>query len=318
VCQVKFLRIVGNTKVGKMDKTDIILLQLLLVNSRLSYARLAETLGLSVNAVHKRIQSLIEAGVIHKFTAKLGPLAANFVNVFISGTSRLSSFQDLPDKLKTQGSIYWLTLGGGKYLYVGAYLKRIDELESLVSYIKKEADMPEPTVGILSYPSSMFPADPAPKDLALYDLDYQIISSLKDNSRKAVSDVADELGVSAKTVRRRLSRMIEHFLIELSLEWYPDASNDIITLFDVHLKPDADMSKAQSIPQKYSPNMLFWWSFMNIPGVLTCAVWTNTMKELQEIREKLEKEEDILSVVPNILYVGYIFETWRDQIPAKQ
>ena len=149
-------------------------------------------------------------------------------------------------------------------------------------------------------------------------MDYQIIGSLKDNSRKAVSDVADELGVSAKTVRRRLSHMIKNGLIELSLEWYPDASNDIITLFDVRLKPDADLSKANSISQKYSPNMLFSWSFMNIPDVLTCAVWTNTMKELQSIRENLEKEVGVLSAVPNILYVGYIFKTWRDQMPKKQ
>ena len=296
-----------------MDNVDIILLQLLLANSRVSYAKLAEKLGLSVNAVHKRIQSLIEAGVIHKFTAKLGPLAANFVNIFISGTSSLSSFRDLPDKLKTQGSI-----GGGKYLYIGAYLKRIDELEPLVNYVKKEAGISEPTVGIMSSPMGLFPAEPKPSDLALYDLDYAIIRSLKDNSRKAVSDVADELGVSAKTVRRRLSRMIKNWLIELSLEWYPDASNDIITLFAVHLKPDVDMSKAQGIPRKYFPNMLFWWSFMNMPGVLTCAVWTNTMKKLQEIRENLEKEESVLSVVPNILYVGYIFSTWRDKIPKKQ
>ena len=170
----------------------------------------------------------------------------------------------------------------------------------------------------MSSPMGLFPAEPKPSDLALYDLDYAIIRSLKDNSRKAVSDVADELGVSAKTVRRRLSRMIKNWLIELSLEWYPDASNDIITLFAVHLKPDVDMSKAQGIPRKYFPNMLFWWSFMNMPGVLTCAVWTNTMKKLQEIRENLEKEESVLSVVPNILYVGYIFSTWRDKIPKKQ
>jgi Lrp/AsnC family leucine-responsive transcriptional regulator len=300
-----------------MDKTDVILIQLLLANSRLSYGNLAEKLGLSVNAVHKRIQALIETGVIHKFTAKLGPFAANFVNVFISGTSRLGSFQDLPDKLKTHGSIYWLAIGGGKYLYIGTYLRRIDELEQLVNYVKKEAGIPEPTVGIMSYPASLFPVEPKPSDVALYELDYKIIRSLKDNSRKPVSDVADELGVSAKTVRRRLSRMIKNFLIELSLEWYPDASNDIITLFDVHLKPDADMSNAYSIPRKYFPNMLFSWSFMNMPGVLTCAVWTNTMKKLQEIRENLEREEGVLSVVPNILYVGYIFSTWRDQIAEK-
>jgi DNA-binding Lrp family transcriptional regulator len=301
-----------------MDKTDIILLELLLSNSRLSYGKMAEKLGLSVNAVHKRIQALIEAGVIHKFTAKLGLFAANFVNVFIFGTSRLISFEGLPDKLRTHGSIYWLAIGGGKYLYIGAYLRHIEELESLVSYVKRETGIPEPTVGIVSYPTSLFPVEPKPSELTLYDLDYQIIGSLKDNSRKTVSDVADELGVSAKTVRRRLSCMIKNGLIELSLEWYPDASNDIITLFEIHLKPDTDVSVAHGLSRKYSPNMLFSWSFMNIPGVVTCAVWTNTMKKLQEMREKLEKEEFVLSVVPNILYVGYIFSTWRDKVGEKQ
>jgi DNA-binding Lrp family transcriptional regulator len=43
-----------------MDKTDMSLIMLLAANSRLSYAKLAEKLGLSVNAVHKRIQLLIE------------------------------------------------------------------------------------------------------------------------------------------------------------------------------------------------------------------------------------------------------------------
>jgi hypothetical protein len=50
---------------------------------------------------------------------------------------------------------------------------------------------------------------------------------------------------------------------------------------------------------------------------LKFVVWTNSMKELQKIRENLEKEAAILSIVPNILYTGYIFSTWRDKIAAK-
>jgi len=300
-----------------MDKTDVALIQLLLVNSRLSYGKLAEKLGLSVNAVHKRIQSLIETGVIRKFTAKLGALAVNFVPVFISGTSQLSSLQGLPDKLKTQGSIYWLAVGGGKYLYVGAYLRSINELEPLVRYIRKEAGIADPTVGIMAFPPVPLPANIESIDTSLCDLDYRIIRSLRDNARKAISDVADEVGVSAKTVRRRLARMIKNWLIELSVEWYPDASNDIVTLFDIRLKPNTDIDIAYKILKKYSPNVLFYWSFANIANTLTFAVWTNSMKELQSIRENLEKEEGVLSIVPNILYVGYIFSTWRDQLVDK-
>jgi DNA-binding Lrp family transcriptional regulator len=46
-----------------MDKTDIALSMLLLNNSRLPHRELAEKLGLSVNAVHKRIQALKDAGI---------------------------------------------------------------------------------------------------------------------------------------------------------------------------------------------------------------------------------------------------------------
>jgi DNA-binding Lrp family transcriptional regulator len=274
-----------------MDKTDVALIQLLLVNSRLSYGKLAEKLGLSVNAVHKRIQSLIETGVIRKFTAKIGALAVNFVNVFIWGTSQLNSLQGLPDKLRNHGSIYWLAVGGGKYVYVGAYLRSINELEPLVSYIRKEAGITDPTVGIMAVSHSQLPANFASIDTTLCDLDYRIIGSLSNNSRKAISDVATEVGVSAKTVRRRLARMIKNWLIELSLEWYPDVSNDIITLFDIRLKPNTDIGIAYKTLKKYSPNVLFYWSFVNIANTLTFAVWTNSMKEMQNIRENLEKEE---------------------------
>ncbi len=296
------------------------LLMLLSANSRLSYAELAEKLNLSVNAVHKRIQLMIETGVIRKFTAKVSILASKAIVVFISGTSQLGSFQDLPDKLKTQESIYWLAVGGGKYLYIGAYLKSLNEAEDLVSFVKRVAGIPEPSIGIMASAATPTPFMPnlKPADLELCDLDLRIIRSLKDDSRKAVSDVAAELGVSAKTVRRRLERMVKNNLVELGLEWYPDKSNDIITLVDVHLKPEVDLGVATfQILRKYAPNTLFFWCFVNVPNTVTYTVWTNSMNELQSLRESLEKESGVTSVVPNILYTGYIFETWRDQLVQK-
>ena len=289
------------------------LITMLSANSRLPYAELAEKLNLSVNAVHKRIQLLIEAGVICKFTAKVSLPAAKAIVVFVSGTSQLESFQHLPDKLRIQGSIYWLALGGGKFVYIGAHLRSLNDLDPLVNFVKKEAQIPEPTVGIMSA-SLPFSATQKPVDSTLCDLDYRIIRSLKDNSRKAVSDVAIEVGVSAKTVRRRLERMIQNGIIDLSIDWFPDKSNDIITLTDVHLKPETDMLAAYNILKKYSPNALFYWSFVNLPNRLTYAVWTNSMNELQNLREKLEKEEGVASVTPNMLYIGYLFDTWRDKL----
>lgn len=296
-----------------MDTIDMRLIQLLCANCRLAYADLAEQLGLSVNAVHKRLQQLIEQGVIKAFTAKVSLFASNAMVVFISGTSQLHSVQDLPEKLRHHGSIYWLTLGGDGFVYIGLYLKNLNDLQGLIDYVKTEAKIPEPSIGILAPPVPITTVSAQPK-IHLTDLDYRIIQSLGDNARKPLSDVADELNVSAKTIRRRLSYMIDHFLIELTLEWYPDKSNDIITLIDLHLAPAASFSIAPMLLKKYEPHALFYWTFANIPGRIILVAWTNTMHDLQTLRDRLEHDPQITSITPHILYTGFIFKTWRDTL----
>jgi Lrp/AsnC family leucine-responsive transcriptional regulator len=296
-----------------MDKTDMSLILLLIQNSRLSYAELADKLNLSINAVHKRIQQLIETDVIHKFTAKVSIPTSQAILVYIFGTSQLASFHDLPEKLRSNGSIYWLAIGSGKFIYTGAFIRNLSELEPLISFIKKQAELTEPTVGI-SQPIPM-PGGLKPTDLALCDLDYRVISSLRDNSRKAIADVATELGVSAKTVRRRLNRMIKNNLIELTMEWYPDKSDDITTLMDLKLKPGSNLAAVGfQIQKNYGSNALFFWCYANIPDALTFVIWTNNMGELHRLREKIEREPDVISAVPYVLTTGYIFETWRDKL----
>ena len=299
-----------------MDKTDVILCQLLLANSRLSYRELAEKLDLSVTAIHNRIQSLIELGIIRKFTAKPSIYAQNAIHIFIYGNSKTNSIRDLSTKLQKHGSIYWLSVGGGNVLYIGAYLKNIAELEPLVRFIKEKAEMPEPTVGITFSPMPLLLKNmKVDSKQQLCELDYKIIHSLKDDSRKATSVIAEELGIAAKTVSRRLTRMINNYLIELSIEWYPDASNDIISAFHVNLKPDANPNTPNVIIQKYYPNTLFYWGFSNIPNVYIFFVWTPTSKELKDIRDKIEQEQAIQSVAPNIIYTGFVLKSWRDEIP---
>ena len=299
-----------------MDKTDVILCQLLLANSRLSYRELAEKLDLSVTAIHNRIQSLIELGIIRKFIAGLSAFAQNAIHVFIYGNSKTNSVSNLKSKLEQQGSIYWLAVGGGNVLYVGAYLKSLSDLEPLVRFVKETAEMPEPTVGLTGSPvPALLKNAKINPDNKLCELDYKIIRSLQDDSRKPTSVVAEEIGVSTKTVRRRLTRMINNYLIQFSIEWYPDASNDIMSIFHVNLKDDANPNAPNLILQKHYPNTIFYWSFSNIPGSYVFMVWTPTTKELKDIRESMEQEPAIKSVAPNIIYTGYIFKNWRDKIP---
>lgn len=300
-----------------MDKTDIILCQLLLGNSRLSYRELGQKLDLSVTAVHNRIQTLIELGIIRKFNTSLSVFAQNAIHVLMFGFSRANSVLEVKSRMENHGSIYWLAAGGGNILYIGAYLKNIGDLEAVVRFVKENASIPELTVGLMGSPIPPMLRNLMPVKLEnkLCDLDYKIIRSLKDDSRKPTSAVAQEIGVSTKTIRRRLNIMEKNFLIQYSIEWYPDASNDIMSVFHVNLKDDANPNTVNAILQEYYPNTLFYWSFSNIPDSYIFMIWTPTSKELREVREAIEKKPAVKSAAPNVIYTGYIFPTWRDQIP---
>ncbi len=298
-----------------MDKTDIILSMLLLINSRTPYRDLAEKLNLSANAVHQRIQELIQLGIIRKFTAKINLVALRAVVVYIYGISDAKPLGKAHEKIGKNDRVYWVAYAGGNWLYVGAYLRDLSELQGLVEYVKSEASMLNPVVGIIPpTPSSLILGS----EQMLTALDRQIIFNLRDDSRKSIVDVAEELGVAAKTVRRRLSFMQKKGLIELSMHWYADSSNDIITIMHVKLKPDTDVNGLSEIMKGYSPNCLLWFPLINIPNEVFSMFWTTTMKELKEIQQRLNNEKLISSATSNILFTGYIFDTWRDDLVAPQ
>ena len=108
--------------------------------------------------------------------------------------------------------------------------------------------------------------------------------------------------------------MIKKGLIEFSIQWYPDSSNDILTIMHIRLRPEADRDAVTKVMQSYYPNLLFCYEFINLPNELLEMVWTNSMKELRDLQQNLAKEKVVTSVVSNILYTGYIYDTWRDQL----
>jgi len=294
-----------------MDQTDLILSLLLLVNSRTPYSGLAETLGLSVNAVHKRIQSMVEDGIIRAFTAKVSLAALGPFPVLIYGRSEADSTYAIEDVLGTNELVYWVAQAGGNYVYVGAYLRDIQELPDYVEFVKEAGRLPDPTVGLIQ---AEYSGKGKPLDELLQPLDWEIIHALSRDSRKAVSKVAEEVGYSSKTVRRRLTRLIDEDLIELSTEWFPGASNDIMTTINIEASPTSPEEVLERLTKGYQPNYFLSWRFSNMPELLVSMFWSPSMNDLREMVARLGREEGFSSTTPIILYSGNIYDTWRDDL----
>ena len=195
-----------------MDKTDLFLIMMLLANSRTTYRELASKIGLSVNAVHKRIQGLVQSGIIRTFSASLDIGMLKALTIIIFGKCLDRTVEEVLKRAQKNDAIYWISAAGGDFVYVGAHIRSISDLEPLVEYVRDELCIAEPTVGIENVQQHVCP------EKELTALDYQIIRSLQKNSRKQIVDIAEELHISAKTVQRKLSNMEQNRMIKFSLE----------------------------------------------------------------------------------------------------
>ena len=140
-----------------MDKTDLFLIMMLLADSRATYRELASKIGLSVNAVYKRVQELVESGIIRTFSASLdlGMLKAPKITVF--GKCQGCTVEEVLKRAQENDAIHWISAAGGDFVYVGAYIRSISDLEPLIAFVRDELHIAEPTVGIENIPQHACP-----------------------------------------------------------------------------------------------------------------------------------------------------------------
>jgi DNA-binding Lrp family transcriptional regulator len=296
-----------------MDEIDIKICMLLMANSRTPYKEFAELFHISVNSIHKRIRSLVDLKIIQGFKARLG--YSNFLNVsniVMFGIPNVKNQKELLRVLGENENIYNVTRASGSLFYIYAYIRNTSELDYLVSHVRKVGKISELTIGIDRNGPSFSLKDTK----KLSDIDFFIIDSLKNNSRKKISDISNELDISTKTVSRRLDNLINNFLIQFQIDWYPDNSGQVISNIILKLKSDLivdDNELIKNLSKQYGSKILFTWSFSNLPNIKIVSVWTRTMKELQNIETSFISDIRYESVEVTVLIEGKMYPTWIDK-----
>lgn len=289
-----------------MDEIDFFLLKKLVENSRFTYRELAEMTDFSVSATHKRINKLIEGGIIEAFRARPSIIALKSLLVIIFGTSKVKSIDTISDELGQHESIIFVGIAGQKSLYVYALLRDVSELQEVSIFVSKTAHISEPIVGIVNVP---YITTPEP----LTSVDYKILKTINRDARKPITDIADDVGVSAKTVRKRLDRMIENNLVSFTIQWKLWYVS-FITVFGIILNEGTDIrSTIQHLNQKYSKNIFSCLSYSNIPNFITLETWATNAHESQKIQEELQSE-GFKDITPYIAYSGNYYDCWVDQL----
>ena len=290
-----------------MDEIDLTIIKKLFGNSRLTYRELADMIELGVSAIHKRIRKLEDDGVINAYTARPSISALKSLWIIIFGTSKARSLEAVSKELGQHENVEFIAIAGGKFLYISGFLRNISELQDYSSYASKVSQIDNPTIGIINIPYVTIPEP-------LTTIDYKILRILNRDARKSITGIADDVGLSAKTVRKRLNQMIENNLVLFSIEYTPLYDDSFITVFHGSLKEGTDINATTKyLEKKYEQNIAHCYSYSNIPNFITITSWTKTAQESQMLQKELQSE-GFKDVVPHIFLSLSWYDCWVDQL----
>lgn len=307
-----------------MDDTDRKLILLVYEDPRMPVSELAKRLGISRQAVNRRMQNLTKVGLFKSLRAEISMFYLDGVLVWIWGRSEAALLDKVLDDLGESEFTTRVTIAGGNELFVWGYLRSISELSRYVEFVRHAAEMPELTVGLPCFCDGINPIafngghPPKERYRKLSPLDLKIIAALQDNVRRPVAEIAGNVGASIKTVRRHIRVMRLEGSLDYAAPWDIPPGEDMVTMIYLTLRRSADtVGSAKRLLRIDPVHFIYLRQFSNLPGFLVGLISSDRMTEIRKILREIEEDEDVVSVTPNLIYSerGYIPWDYR-LVPA--
>ncbi|UCE81206.1 MAG: winged helix-turn-helix transcriptional regulator [Methanobacteriota archaeon] len=303
-----------------MDDVDRNLLLLLYENPRMHNKELEKKLGMSRQTIHHRMLALAKSGVFRIMRPGVSIHYIDGVAAAVWGRSRTSSIEETLDRLGENEFVGRVVVAGGNYLYILGCLRNASELDGYVEFAKRTAEISEPTIGLAVFSDGILSHVSGEERRQSYKrlspLDLRIIISLRGNVRKPTAEIAEMLGVSAKTVGRHLNDMISGGSLDYDIPWDIPSGEDMLTVVHVHLKEDADKVRvARRLLSKDPIHLTYFRSFSNLPGFLLGIISSNRMSEIRKILAEIREDDDVAAITPNLVYHERLYDNWTEELP---
>ncbi len=185
-----------------MDSVDIGILRALGQNCRASYQEMGQNLGMTANAVKKRVNRLIDSGTIHSFVVYLSPAMADIEEylaiIKIEGMKNeervLNTIVEDPHVIST-GS-----LSDGTCIVYAEY-EGFESEREFENFLKAIKGITEVEIHrLISNPGSKVDFKP---------LEFRVLNWLFQDPRMPATEVAAITGLTPRRVRRIITRLVE-------------------------------------------------------------------------------------------------------------
>jgi DNA-binding Lrp family transcriptional regulator len=304
-----------------MDKLDRQMLVMLERNPRTTYRELAELLHLSIPAIQRRLTIMESTKHILGYRTLINLEAMNGIRTMVYGQMVGKIDQGMLSKIESQGSIHMASCGSLNSIYLLAHLRRMLDLDDVMGTAQDECKIVDPKVvifgcgSVLSTCPSMID-DSRRGDLSsLTEADYKIITSLHYNARKPIAAIAKDLHLSSKTIRKRLSRMVENNLLEFNTISTIEGLGALVFYMLVKVKSSESrpsvLKRVRDDPQFYVVSSIL---VSNSRDLLFFEMQTETVNEMSRMVDGIRAMEEVESVSSDLIHKVFYFEIWRDHM----
>lgn len=291
-----------------LERADILLLQVLLRDSRASAEQIAEVTGLRKNDIPEMIARMREAGIIGDMTVKPSLLSLNARSVLVHGRSRLGHLPNLRSALERNDNVAWLAMASGGMVYFALHLREEDTGEE----VRKAA-------------SDTMMARPKALTRNLFDHgmgrhvytpdDMRILKALYRNSNKGLEQVAKESGIGVREVRERFELMAERGALDFSVDFFPDRCDNLLTMLRLEVLDTRGLEdKVAWLMEVNAPYLMYFNTFAESHRTMMSMAIPENLNGLRSILRSFDESGAFGHVEADLLIGSTIKDTWRDKM----
>lgn len=287
-----------------LDKIDLTILATLSRDSRTSYNSIGALIGLTSKSVKARVNNMIRSGVIETFIVRVNPSAFGYrtAQVLISAKIGITK-EEVILHIKQFGALVYHVHHMGKTSVAALIINKSWD-DNLIIQSLNDCLRPATVSSIAISEQSI--------SMSLSDTDLRIIKCLlQSGARTEISEIAKEIGLSEKTITRRLTKMKEGRLLEFSLQCDPAAMIGYIQFaLPIIVMKQHRSSIVERIFAEFQENILYAPSIIDPNDWLVFVLFAENVFKVDSVLTKVESFEGVKSVDIYILIKWQYYDDW--------
>ncbi len=270
----------------RIDKIDLLIMKELRKNCRLTFRKIGKKIGVSSSTMKNRVLKMQRQRIIDRFVLFVEPEVFGYKTIYLLVTG-----VDIEENTRDGDKWYKILRQAGEisqhHVCIGqinafALLVKENEVEKRIHLLENQIGQPLTILGINE--SGLISS----YSKGLIETDYRLIHFLAKYPRARVEDIARTIGITTKTVKRRLDKLVGDRIIAFSTIFRQETLRGYLVFYVLlNVKNGSSSKVLERIRSEYE-NYLFSEPIVQ-PNIIFLNLFSENIYELDRAYRKIVK-----------------------------